>query len=276
MGRRGHRTSRFWALWRERPVVAPAEGEPDGEGARACPPVPATDFLTFRADAQRSLTPCEFAEVDRLYRSAFTDSRAGLGRTEESVARHIHGALSSAGDANGRTVVLRAIQAAAFAAGMLIEVDVGAVFRAVASSRLLRLDNEDWQKVASATQPRYSAIATLAVTGLTAQECHDLSGSDVADDGSAVSVGGRLREVPEPGRRCLVAQHIVRRLFGYQPTDPYLADGSRQAVRAIAKVLNMMTEQLGVPLRMRYSRDKSSRRWQYRWGVRIKPLDSHT
>ncbi len=222
--------------------------------------------------AQRTLRATEFAVVDRLYRSAFSAAREGLGRTEESVAHDIHPALASAPDGNARTVVLRAVQAAAFANGMLIEVDVGGVLRAIGQGDLLQLIDQDWQKVASAVQPRYSAIATLAATGLTPTECHDLGGSDVAEDRSAVSTGRREFQVPAAGRKCLVAQHIVRRLAGYQADDPYLADGSRQAVRAIAKVLNTMTEQLGIPLRMRSSRDRSSPHWQYRWGVQIKWL----
>lgn len=144
--------SEFWRVWRQRPVPTRSDEEASGQPAvnRAFPKVPATDFLTFRADAQRTLRATEFAVVDRLYRSAFSAAREGLGRTEESVVHHVHAALASAPDGNARTVVLRAVQAAAFASGMLIEVDVGGVLRAIGQGDLLQLSDQDWQKVASA------------------------------------------------------------------------------------------------------------------------------
>lgn len=264
----------FWRMWRmlgqSRTIPHPEHSE---EGGGPFPTVPATDFLTFRADAKRAMKQNYFEIVDRLYRSTFSAALEGLGRTEEEIARHLHGALAVSTDANARTVIIRAVQAAAFSEGLLVEVDLEGLLRAAGAAAVPTLTNDQWRKVASATQPRFSAIATLAVLGVTPVASHGLRGTDVADDGSTVLVGEELLAVPEVARRSLVAQNVARRLFGFGPNDPYLADGSKHQMRSIPKVLNAMTEQLGLPLRVRYARsDRTSPRWQYRWGVNVKAL----
>lgn len=259
----------FWPTWRQ---LYPPMGKSAGTttGVKRFPAVPTSDFLTFRADARRSLTPAQFAVADSLYRTAFAEADR-LGTTEEAIARHLHAALTISTDLNARTVVIRAVQAAAFARGLFIEVDMNGLLRSAGTPAGLQLTDAQWRQIAGAAQPRTSAVATFAALGISPADSHAIPGSDVATDGSSVSVGDRVVKVPEVGRKPLVAQHILRRLVGFSPDDQYLADGSKYELRSIPAVLNAMTQHLGLPLRARYARtdQQQSARWQYRWGVRV-------
>lgn len=228
-----------------RTVRAPDVGLPD---------VPDADFLTFRADARSTLPPDEFARVDDVFTDVLT--RAGRRRhtSPADVADTVEELLSETTDRNTQTVAFRAVQAALFLQDWHVKADVTNLLDRVAPVANLRnLHRGDgWERTTATMRPFFAAVIALVATGVPPADAPDVALSDVAVDGSTITVPGGPLPVPAGAQAALRAQHLIHRWYHNDPARPFLADGKRPDLRYVTEALNVVSETSGITLRRPY------------------------
>lgn len=239
------------------------------------PDVPDVDFLTFRADARRTLAPEEFARVD----DAFVDVLARTGRRRHTsaadVAVTIEDLLCETTDRNTQTVAFRAVQAALFLQDWYVKADVTNLLdhlAPVANLRNLHLD-DGWERTTATMRPFFAAVVALVATGVHPADAPGVTLADVAVDGTALTLPTGQLPVPAGGRAALRAQHLVHRWYHNDPARPFLADGKRPDLRYVTEALNVVSETSGITLRRPYLTTTDTLRTDdYRRGISVTAL----
>jgi len=273
----------FHERWERRPVSGHVAGQPPERAAAAFPAVPPDDFPTFYARARRELSAGDFALVDSLYRTSFTEGLrifANGTPDEEDLSAALHDLVAGLVTKQEALVAIRGVQAAALRNGVLVKVDPERFLtRAGEISGAARLQPEDWARLGCFCEPSDAAVGVLAALGIDAKDIATLPATEVAADGSTVLSNGSEIAVPTEARRYLVALHLFRLsvgasddgLFLEQPRGRFPASATSVG-RTILKVSRIS----GLALKARRMRTQraAATHWTHRFGLCIQELST--
>lgn len=235
-------------------------------------PLPADDFLTFRASCERLLTPERFQAVDTCYRSAFqrTASIDWTGEhpgqvNENTIADFLQRLTATAATSSETLVQLRAAQAALFRAGVLVRLVAPSGRRPAVSA--IGLTVETASRLRRLVSPDLTAAAALGIACLRLARSR-LSVGDL--DPATLDSHPSLGALPAYGRSLVEAYRLARVAAGATAADPFFVTGAGTPAKEVhieRKVdrANRLTA-LGVPA-SDYSSWGSRRDWH--WGVEL-------
>ncbi|MGY1838431.1 MULTISPECIES: hypothetical protein [unclassified Modestobacter] len=283
-------------------TAAQPTDNPDAEGpdvAWVCPPVPADDFLTFRAAARATLPAEQLTAVDAVYLATLTEARSRLAgplagdgtladdqlpggrpllardRLEATVAQYLHTLVMRSATAAELTVRLRAAQTAAFHLGWQLQVRLERLVNtASAPSAAAARSRSTWQVLRLYRDPVIGATLVLTALGCDVATMLALPAAAVAADGSTVTVHGAPLPTPPGAAVLLRAQRFAGQLTGRSPAEPFLhAAGEPVTDAKIASIVHAAVKDAGVPLASRVvDHTWNGRQWLTRWGVTLQEV----
>lgn len=224
-----------WDDWWD-PDVAATGPPPTPTGALvSTEDLPRSDFLTFRHNFHKTLSPDQAASLDATYVTAFK-ATGPVTPTPGAVAEHLQAQFGGASTSADLIAVVRATQAALFARGHLLTVDLDRLFRILGSTHPA-ISDEHWHAANWLLDPQSAAIAALFLLDLPMSTFADLTVDDVTTALRDGSLAGR--HIPHLARPLLLA-HLYQR--GGQATQPYLTRVDYHPVLARAR------KHLGLPI----------------------------
>jgi hypothetical protein len=245
--------------------------------------LPTDDFGSFFARCKEDLSPAEFALVDALYWAAFVTGLRTFGAAEDEVAVSVglHRFVATLPTTEQIIVAVRAFQVAACYRGLFFEVDLPRFLQRASTLTLsAKMIDEDWDRLSIFTVPRDAVIGVLVIIGVPAEDIVNLQASEVASDGSFVTVGCKRYEVPVPARRYLVAQNLHRLSLGH-PDDALflLGDGRTERTPSddvkLGRYILDVTKASGLALKTPRAQGlRDDRNWTHRHGFRLRELAS--
>ena len=257
---------------------------PTTPSAADFPRVPLDDWPTFRSEARRQLRPDDFNAVDERYRNAFDTAQTWFGQVgeadEDSVLALIRPLLHDCSCADEMYVALRAIQAVAFRAGWLVQVDLPRlIVTAERAAGAAVHSPHTWERLLAYREPYRGAACVFAACELALATMITITFGCVAPEGTDFEVvRGENTEritVPPGAEVLLRAQLWQRRIQGARNDDPLLADDDGPlADRYLANAVRAPVTEVGVPL---YSsqverQELDPKRWSHRWGLSVQEL----
>jgi hypothetical protein len=263
--------ARFAELWRTRRLPRPT---PAGSTPTSYPRVPRADFPTFRAACRDLLSPPDFALVDARYVAAFAQAQERLVQpTPDSVGAYLRTELGACASADELLVVLRAIQAALFRAGWLLQVALGSFLALMEREpRLATRGDAAWARLRPYTDPLPGALTALRASGLDVADLPRVTVGAIAADGSAIDYRGEHAPVEEPARVYLRAQRALRLTDGATSREPlfWRREGAISEVLAL-RALRRPMSQIGVALASATPQTKA-KGWLRENGLTLTPL----
>jgi hypothetical protein len=249
------------------------------------PVVPSDNFVTFRSEAKRRLSPDSFNAVDARYVAVYRSARtwcveSGQGIDEDTVLAVVRAELHDCACADEMLTALRAIQAALFRSGWLLSVDlIRLVVTAERAARAAIQSPATWVRLRAYREPFRGAACALAASELSLSAIGALSIGAVEADGSGVRVerSGEVTvvRVPEGAAVYLRAQLLYRAIQGASDGELLFAnDEGPMESRYLADAIRCPIGEVGVPL---YSQqvdraDLHPVRWGLRWGLSVQEL----
>lgn len=242
--------------------------------------VPATTFLTFRADVRELLDTDEHAAVEERYLAAHraaSELAANDTLDEDTVAAWLTRQLAQCATVEQMLTTVRATQAQLLVAGWYLQVDLDAFLGAnqqphTAATR----SRETWRRVGAYRQPYRTAACALAGANLTLQQMRELRIADVADDASHVTVDGQQVPIETDAQTYLALQRLARQIDGAQPDDVLLADqaGTPCSNNQLKRAVTDPAAELGVALisGQVVRRTVNPSYWTRRQGLSVQPL----
>ncbi len=221
--------------------------------APSFPRVPATNFVSFRAEARRQLTAAEFALVDALYRDTYGEARTWLDGLdgdlgEEQVLTHLRPRLALLATADEMVTAVRATQAAAFRHGILLNAEPVQLFLTAERAGAAAITSpETWRRLRAYREPYRGAMCALAAAELGVDDVLEIRLADVAADGTSVTLSGKRCDVPAGGAPYLRAQVALRTLEGAGPGDTLFADEDGVPIRRRMLALALRSSSLASP-----------------------------
>ena len=279
------RLGRIWDMERAAPDALALASSPtaqeaprvSGESKAPFPTVPRCLFPVFLAEAERQMGEADAERVCRLYRETFERAMklfAGEELGAPVIGRAITESWVAHPEIEARVVIARAYQCAALRNAYLLQIDVdrlGAIWESMPSADLLTPDQ--WARL-DQLLPRDAAIAVLASLGLTTEEIASLPAVDVTSDAAAVRVAGKVYPVPEPARRFLAGQ-ILLRLGSLTGGDSRFIEGgsTRARIRDVSRCLARVSTVTGMVWRRKNAPWASAAaHWEYRDGFSLARL----
>jgi hypothetical protein len=248
-----------------------------------CSAPPAADCWTCR----RLLDEASFAQVDLLYQHCHDAANvwlsAHLQRTPRPSAEELRAAWSdetelrrllrgsprppplvtevgallqqltaTSASAAETLVRLRGIQAAFFARGFLLSMQLTSGAQIGPTDLRAYLDQEVAERLRALCTPQLAAAMTLAlVTEMTPAQLRELNLADVDADGATVQIDGDRFAIPAYARSLVRAQLLERAGQGASPTDPLFVtprDLKRSSPSAMVGLLGMVSRRTAVTL----------------------------
>lgn len=232
-----------------------AEEEDDGWSERLEQQLPAADFPVFRAECRRLLDDRQFAVVDQRYRDAHTRTQRRLAELERleagALARLARELLDECVTTTEMTVALRALQAASFCAGYLVQVDLPSLL--ATGERIptrAHRSHRTWKRLRCYRQPRPGAACALAAARLGLDQMTRLQLADLDEDATSVTVDGHPRRVERGADVLLRAQQLQRHAEGATDTDLLFTDSHGEPLpqRRLADAITRASLEAGVAI----------------------------
>jgi hypothetical protein len=213
--------------------------------AVALPPVPHTEFVTFRATCRRTLTTDSLELVDSRFLATARHCLARLTRADAdrgTIATLVYEMLNSAPDDPELVTDLRALQTAAWHHDLYVRIDLP---RLLNSEERPRIPVEEADTRLTAYRQPYRAItAALTRQGAALEDIAALRLCDVDPSGEQIHCAGRAIPLGPHTTRAAEAQRHLRSQEGAGPTDHFLP----HTTKALAKVLTDAAQDLGLHL----------------------------
>ena len=255
------------------------------------PEVPGDEFPLFLAACRRLLDEASFAQVDLLYQDCHdaastwlgahlrrtprpsTEELRAAGSDEADLLRLLRGSpqppppvtevcallqqLTTTSSSAAETLVrLRGIQAAFFARGFLLSMQMASGAQIGPADLRPYLDQEVGERLRALCTPLLAAAMTLAlVTEMTPAQLCELNLADVAADGATVQVDGDRFAIPAYARSLVRAQLLERARQGASDTDPLFVtprDQQRSSPSAMVGLLGTVSRRTAVALPERH------------------------
>jgi hypothetical protein len=256
------------------------------------PEVPGDDFPLFRAACRRLLDEASFDQVDLLYQHCHaaasgwlgvhlrrtprpsTEELRAAGNDEADLLRLLRGSpqppppvtevcallqqltTTTSSSAAETLVRLRGIQAAFFARGFLLHMQLTSGAQIGPADLRLYLDQEVAKRLRALCTPLLAAAMTLAlITEMTPAQLCELNLADVAADGATVQVDGDRFAIPAYARSLVRAQLLDRAGQDASDTDPLFVtphDQQRSSPSAMLGLLGTVSRRAAVTLPERH------------------------
>lgn len=254
--------------------VPATPARPSGDRAPLLPDLPYADFTVFRAECRKALPPPEFRLIDARYTATFRRASAWLdGNAPVEIADLLYELLRPVGDPQLRVVILRAVQAAAFTRGYLVQVKLPRFLaEAAGDPGPAHLPEEVWRRLDVYSRPYRPAVCAVIAAGLSPTDAVSLTLADVDSAGKAVRHGGQTTAIPPAAAVFARAQLELRKLQGACENDPFIV-GRRGPLtaRGVARVLIAAGYECGIGLAPRKTTG-DNRHWAERQGISIQEV----
>lgn len=254
---------------------------PSSTTAPVFPRVPTDNFLTFRAEARRHLTPDDFTLVDEVYRRVARETTLWLETTtdpvtETTVLGFIRQQLWRAATYGEMIVRVRAVQVAAFLAGWYVQADPHRLLTTLDIVSRAAIHNEDtWRRLRAYREPYRAAACVLAALECSTDQMLAVTLDDITTDGSHIVIDGETKPVPAGADLFVRAQLAQRRIHGATGTDLLMADDNGPyRDRMLVEAVRNPAIEVGVALLSHtVSRARiDPNRWAVRYGLSVQAL----
>jgi hypothetical protein len=209
------------------------------------PPVPHTEFVTFRTTCRETLTAdaLELVETRFLATAQHCDTRLGRdGAHRATVATLAYELINPAPDDPKLITDLRALQVAAWQHDLYVRIDLPRLLHSEERPRFPSLEADF--ALTAYRQPYRAITAVLTRHGVGLEDIANTRLCDCTEDGRHVRIAGRTVPLGPHTARAVRAQHHLRSRDGADPTDLLLP----HSTKALAKALTDAAHDLGLHL----------------------------
>ncbi len=235
-------------------------------------PLPEADWPTFRSECRRLLPQSAFAELNDHYLRALHTTRARLDDqleavTDDTTRTLLIDLLADTDHSIQATAVLRAVQAAYFAVGWNLRVDVHEAVSLIAQSRAIAFTARDWRSLRAYREPGRAAACVLYGAELPVSAIEALT---LADMDSALTTGTiHGFALCEEALAVLRAAHLERSLDGADATDLFIV------CSRVATMLTNAAKDLGILVASTANRrsEHTANFWQWRLGFTMQRMN---